>query len=357
MAQTPPIPAQKPPVKSASTFFKPSLKDILKPQQKAAPVSVTSSNAPLLSAANIARTYYSGDIEKAYNSARQRIKVSAEQKPMVYWIAGLSAWRLGEFDDAGAYFERAAINKTASTHFRAAAAYWAARSHMRSGEVRKVSQWLGQANQYPQTFYGILAKRTLGLPFDSSPSHNGSLKQWINDKDYKVIPELVYAIVSQESKFKPHVTNPSGAAGLMQIIPTTASFVTGNDAYKTPEGRALLLNPVTNLKVGQQYLAYLLKYKGIDGNLLNMLVAYNAGPGNFKKWTRRMPDVDDGLMFIESIPAGETRAYVERVLTGYWQYRAQNKKPLTTVEALVAGQPVLYPDYKDLRFASKQKTL
>ena len=53
-----------------------------------------------------------------------------------------------------------------------AAAYWAARAHLKNREPAKVSNWLRQAAQYSRTFYGQLARRALGL----DPSFNWTAK-------------------------------------------------------------------------------------------------------------------------------------------------------------------------------------
>src|SRR3546814_11560883 len=46
----------------------------------------------------------------------------------------------------------------------------------------------------------------------------------------------------------------------------------------------------------------------------------------------------DPLLFIESIPARETRVYVERVLTNLWIYRHRLGQPTPGLDAVAAGE-------------------
>ncbi len=80
-----------------------------------------------------------------------------------HWHAGLAAWRAGNLTIAAGEFERAAATKDNGEWDVAAAAYWAARAHLKNREPAKVSSWLRQAAQYSRTFYGQLARRALGL--------------------------------------------------------------------------------------------------------------------------------------------------------------------------------------------------
>lgn len=79
------------------------------------------------------------------------------------WRAGLDSWRQREYARAAAQFEKAADRESQSDWDRAAAAYWAARAHVRAKQPEKVSQWLKLAAAFPRTFYGQLATRALGL--------------------------------------------------------------------------------------------------------------------------------------------------------------------------------------------------
>lgn len=57
------------------------------------------------------------------------------------------------------------------------------------------------------------------------------------------------------------------------------------------------------------------------------LAAYNAGPNNVAAWMKKFGDPrKDGVDivdWIESVPFGETRNYVQRILESLQTYRAQ----------------------------------
>lgn len=132
---------------------------------------------------------------------------------------------------------------------------------------------------------------------------------------------LVLALIRQESRFKAHAKSHAGARGLMQIMPGTAAFVTGDRSLYRRSGRDELLDMDLNLEIGQQYLEMLMAEDQFDGNLIFTLGAYNGGPGNMRRWRRELKNVRDPLLFIESLPAPETRDYIQKVMTNIWVYR------------------------------------
>lgn len=167
---------------------------------------------------------------------------------------------------------------------------------------------------------------------------------WAPKSGFKVDRALLYALVRQESGFDPHAKSYRGARGLMQLMPGTATYIDGETRYHGDSADALF-DPVLSLELGQKYVDYLLNYDGIDGNVIYMLAAYNAGPGNLKKWLRAVDHGDDPLLFVESIPSLETRRFVRRVLTNLWIYRNRLDQDATTLSALAAGR---WPNYAGL---------
>jgi soluble lytic murein transglycosylase len=80
------------------------------------------------------------------------------------FVAGLAAWRLDRIDDARGFFEAAARAPVASPSARAAAAFWTARAIVRRGDgIAAATPWLKRAAEQTHTFYGMVARRTLGL--------------------------------------------------------------------------------------------------------------------------------------------------------------------------------------------------
>lgn len=94
-------------------------------------------------------------------------------------------------------------------------------------------------------------------------------------------PCLVAAVIHCESRGQAEACSPKGARGLMQIMPATGEWISEKLALTSFTEDALYEADV-NIRFGCWYLSYLLeKY---DGEKDLALAAYNAGPGNVKKW-------------------------------------------------------------------------
>jgi len=159
-------------------------------------------------------------------------------------------------------------------------------------------------------------------------------------RGFKTDRALLYALMRQESKFKVEATSRVGARGLMQLMPRTASFVAQDRSLRSRKGRKRLYDPAYNIELGQKYVNRLINTY-TDGDLFHMAVAYNGGPGNLRRWKRDM-EIEDPLLFIESIPNPESRDFVEKVLANVWIYRARLGQPAPTREKVAAGQLPLY---------------
>jgi soluble lytic murein transglycosylase-like protein len=142
---------------------------------------------------------------------------------------------------------------------------------------------------------------------------------------------LVFAVIRQESRFNAYAVSNKGAMGLMQVTPATAVTTTGDSTISPLE----LFDAPTNLKIGQADLANLL-HGPAGGDVLEALAAYDSGPGGLQKALTRVGD-GDPLLLMESLPYGETRAYVEKVMANYWIYRRMFGEPIHSVDALASG--------------------
>jgi soluble lytic murein transglycosylase-like protein len=164
------------------------------------------------------------------------------------------------------------------------------------------------------------------------------LPPWEPEGGFSVDRALVFAFMRQESAFNARAMSTAGATGLMQLMPRTAGAVAGDKSLHHKTGRHKLFAPEYNIELGQRYLQHLLDMPMIKGNLLYLAAAYNAGPGNLQKWLRANPDIAaDPFLFIETIPLGETRNFVQRVLTNYWIYRSRIGQPDTSITATMTG--------------------
>ncbi len=157
---------------------------------------------------------------------------------------------------------------------------------------------------------------------------------------FKTDRALLYALMRQESKFKVDATSRVGARGLMQLMPKTASFMAKDRSLAKGKARNRLYDPSYNMELGQSYVNHLISTTS-DGDLFDVAVAYNGGPGNLRKW-KREAGIEDPLLFIESIPNPESRDFVEKVLTNVWVYRARLGQPIPERDKVAAGKTPVY---------------
>jgi soluble lytic murein transglycosylase len=110
-------------------------------------------------------------------------------------------------------------------------------------------------------------------------------------------PALVHAIIKAESNGQRKAVSRKGAKGVMQLMPFTSKRLQVADPF----------DPIENIEGGVKYIKELLVT--FEGNLINTVAAYNAGPAAVRKY--------GGVP-----PYQETRLYVRRVMDLYRQYSA-----------------------------------
>ena len=164
---------------------------------------------------------------------------------------------------------------------------------------------------------------------------------WEPLNGFTLEPELIYAFMHQESMFNKNAKSYRGAMGLMQVMPSTAKFISSNKDVKRGNAN-ILKDPEINLDVGQEYINYLLKLKSVNKNLIYLTAAYNGGPGNLKKWQTEINHLNDPLFFMESIPSRETRWFIEKVLTKYWIYQIKKGISSKSLALLASGKNPIY---------------
>ena len=114
--------------------------------------------------ASLAAGYYAdGRDEWAYDWANTAVKSSGKYLPEAHWVAALSAWRLSQFDTSRKHFEAVSTSRYSSPWLVTAGAFWAARASIQIRKPALYNKYLAAASSYPRTFYGILARRLLGL--------------------------------------------------------------------------------------------------------------------------------------------------------------------------------------------------
>ena len=373
---------------------------------------------------HVAASYLAeGMDQQAFDLASDVDPQQKQAVPLLYWDAGLAAYRLGKFDYAATYFETLAQLGAVPNWTRSGAAFWAARAHLQTGDPQKVVTLLEVAANSEPTFYGMIAERILGKDTETgfsdpvvsahdfpelmqnAAAHRAVALWQIGDNEdaaqelnrafgdmpdsrydvtfaalaakmdvpnlelracetsaahgvmltglfpipgyrpeggYRIDPSLVLAFARIESRFQAEATSPVGARGLMQLMPGTAAHVGG------PGAAERLGDPAYNLSLGQRYLEELLGQ--LNGNLIELAAAYNAGPGALTRWLgTKGGTMDDPLLFIESMPAPETRAYVKRMLTYHWMYRRRMERDAKSLDDTAQGT---WPIYRPIETSS-----
>lgn len=133
----------------------------------------------------------------------------------------------------------------------------------------------------------------------------------------EVDPMFMWAIMRNESTFRPEVVSPAGAVGLMQIMPATANRM-ASEVGKSSIDRRDLASPATSLSLGAAYLKKLARL--FPQNHAAWAASYNAGEEAVGRWAKKK-SVADIEEWIEEIPYDETNLYVKKVLLSYWKYQ------------------------------------
>jgi soluble lytic murein transglycosylase len=129
-------------------------------------------------------------------------------------------------------------------------------------------------------------------------------------------PELLYAIMRQESSYDPDVVSYAGAVGLMQVMPATAQKLA--DRHGIEVRRDMLFLPDWNLRFGATYVDQLLQQ--LEGQVPLAVAAFNAGAANVRSWLDERGELPLDH-FVERIPFDQTRNYVRHVISHYARYR------------------------------------
>ena len=172
----------------------------------------------------------------------------------------------------------------------------------------------------------------------------------VPDWDVSTLPikdkSLLFSISRQESGFNPRAKSYANALGLMQVLPSTASFIMKDRAYRKKE---ILFDEEKNLFVASKYIQFLFELDIINKDVSKMLASYNAGPGNFSKWSKNFHTTEiDPIFMIETLPARQTRNYIKLVLTNLWIYKIRLKEKPNLLFKLASGSIPKY-EYKNDR--------
>ncbi len=187
--------------------------------------------------------------------------------------------------------------------------------HMRAA-IRGAKAGLGRGLVDAEAVYPV-------LPLPSS-TRNGSAED-----------AMVLALSRQESEFYPGAVSSANARGLMQMVPRYARAEARQVGVAFRESW-LTDDPVYNLRLGRGFLDELVDQFG--GSYVLAAAAYNAGPSRARQWMRELGDPRssdvDVVDWVEQIPFGETRNYVQRVLENTQVYRARLRGEPTRLQLM-----------------------
>jgi soluble lytic murein transglycosylase len=140
----------------------------------------------------------------------------------------------------------------------------------------------------------------------------------------------VYGLIRQESRFVSDAQSGVGAAGLMQVMPSTGKWVAEKIGL-TDYGHGMLNDIRTNIVLGTNYLNMVLN--NADGSQVLATAAYNAGPSRARTWRGLLTAPMEGAVFVETIPFEETRNYVRNVMSNATNYAALFEKRPQSLKA------------------------
>ena len=138
--------------------------------------------------------------------------------------------------------------------------------------------------------------------------------------EYNVPEDIIFATIKVESSFDTHAVSSAGAMGLMQMLPSTFEWLTGDEHLAEHLSAELLFDPEVSIRYGVYYLKYL--YSKFDHNWSVTSAAYNGGEGNVAKWLsdERYSDGEGNLTAYPD-EFDETKNYVKKIDKARKMYR------------------------------------
>ena len=182
----------------------------------------------------------------------------------------------------------------------------------------KLARWLGLEDAYDQArrLTGLMTSGTTLYRSDLEALYPRPFRAQVEKacKTYGVEDHLVWAVMRQESAFKPRATSRAGASGLMQLMPGTAK----GEAKRMGLKQYNIYDVTDNIAMGASHLAWLAKSFAREDWIM---AAYNAGSGNARKWLKDGRDSLEPDRWIEEVRFGETCDYVQKVSGNLAVYR------------------------------------
>jgi len=125
-----------------------------------------------------------------------------------------------------------------------------------------------------------------------------------------------------------------GASGLMQLMPATAKWAAQRMGL-SDYSQEMIHDLKFNVGIGTYYMRYTLE--AMNGQAVMATAAYNAGPSRARRWAADEPM--EAAIYIETIPYGETRSYVQKVMANAQIYAPKLGYPVQTLKARMGTIP------------------
>lgn len=130
-------------------------------------------------------------------------------------------------------------------------------------------------------------------------------------------PDLVRALIYQESRFRAHKRGKKGEIGLMQVLPSGAAAEWARVNKRRRPSSPALYNVELNLEIGCWYLARAKKrWKNYRCGTELALAEYNAGTSRAREWAPEKPDGE----VIPRVKIPSTKKYVTEIMKRYRRY-------------------------------------
>ena len=131
-------------------------------------------------------------------------------------------------------------------------------------------------------------------------------------------PFLILAIMRHESGFSHRAVSSAKAAGLIQVILSTARMTARWMGERPPRRIEEMFEPDRNIRIGTRYFQHVLE--SVDGNAALAAAGYNAGAGAIRVWRDRWGHLDTDE-FVEELPYREAHGYTKQVMQAWGTYR------------------------------------
>jgi soluble lytic murein transglycosylase-like protein/TolA-binding protein len=138
-------------------------------------------------------------------------------------------------------------------------------------------------------------------------------------RKHNLDPLLIHGLIRQESRYDYKALSRSNAMGLMQLLKGTACGVAKHNGI-TLNATEDIFTPDINIRLGTAYVASVLKRA--NNNAMLAVASYNGGPNAVARWLKQhqAQGISDMDVYVENIPYDETRDYVRKVFSHYWNY-------------------------------------